>query len=45
MGHRIRHAMAPAAGTGKLGGPDVTVEADETYLAKSAKTRKAPVRR
>jgi len=42
MGHRIRHAMAPAAGTGKLGGPDVTVEADETYLAKSPKTRKAP---
>jgi len=41
MGHRIRHAMAPAA-PGKLGGPDVTVEADETYLAKSPKTRKAP---
>ncbi len=41
MGHRIRHAMTPAA-PGKLGGPDVTVEADETYLAKSPKTRKAP---
>jgi transposase-like protein len=42
MGHRIRHAMAPAADAGPLGGPGVTVEADETYLAKSPKTRKAP---
>jgi transposase-like protein len=39
MGHRIRFAMAPAA-PGKIGGPDSTVEADETYLAKSPKTRK-----
>lgn len=40
MGHRIRLAMAPAADAGQLGGEGVTVEADETYLAKSAKTRK-----
>ena len=40
MGHRIRHAMAPAADAGPMGGPGVTVEADETYLAKSPKTRK-----
>jgi transposase-like protein len=39
MGHRIRHAMAPAASTGKLGGPEVSVEADETYLSRSPKTR------
>ena len=42
MGHRIRHAMAPATDAGPLGGPGMTVEADETYLAKSPKTRKAP---
>jgi hypothetical protein len=43
MGHRIRHAMAPAsADAGPLGGEGKTVEADETYLAKSPKTRKAP---
>jgi transposase-like protein len=40
MGHRIRLAMAPAADAGQLGGEGVTVEADETYLAKSPKTRK-----
>jgi len=39
MGHRIRHAMAPA-NAGPMGGAGVTVEADETYLAKSPKTRK-----
>ncbi len=39
MGHRIRLAMAPAD-AGKIGGPGKTVEADETYLAKSQKTRK-----
>jgi transposase-like protein len=38
IGHRIRHAMAPTA-PGKLGGPDVTVEADETFLSRSPKTR------
>jgi transposase-like protein len=41
VGHRIRHAMAPAADAGPLGGAGVTVEADETYLSKSPKTRKA----
>jgi len=40
MGHRIRLAMAPAINAGPLGGPGMTVEADETYLAKSPKTRK-----
>lgn len=40
MGHRIRHAMAPMPNSGPMGGPGVTVEADETYLAKSPKTRK-----
>jgi len=42
IGHRIRHAMAPAADAGPIGGHGKTVEADETYLAKSPKTRKAP---
>jgi transposase-like protein len=40
MGHRIRFAMAPAANAGPIGGEGMTVEADETYLAKSPKTRK-----
>jgi transposase-like protein len=40
MGHRIRLAMAPGANAGPLGGAGVTVEADETYLARSPKTRK-----
>jgi transposase-like protein len=40
MGHRIRFAMAPSANAGRLGGAGKTVEADETYLAKSPKTRK-----
>jgi transposase-like protein len=40
MGHRIRLAMAPGNDAGPLGGPGVTVEADETYLTKSPKTRK-----
>src|ERR1035441_6328475 len=40
IGHRIRLAMAPAADAGPIGGEGKTVEADETYLAKSPKTRK-----
>jgi transposase-like protein len=40
IGHRIRLAMAPAADAGPIGGAGKTVEADETYLAKSPKTRK-----
>ena len=39
MGHRIRHAMAPRADVGPIGGAGKTVEADETYLSKSPKTR------
>lgn len=40
MAHRIRLAMAPAADAGPLGGEGVTVEADETVLSRSTKTRK-----
>jgi transposase-like protein len=40
MTHRIREAMKPATGTAPIGGEGKTVEADETYLAKSPKTRK-----
>ncbi|MCA0201621.1 MAG: IS1595 family transposase [Proteobacteria bacterium] len=41
MGHRIRHAMAPGSDqSGPLGGAGKIVEADETYLTKSPKTRK-----
>ena len=40
MGHRIRYAMAPGPDAGPLGGDGKTVEVDETYLAKSPKTRK-----
>ncbi len=41
MAHRIREAMAPAAGsTGPIGGEGKTVEVDETYLTRSPKTRK-----
>ena len=32
MAHRIREAMAPAAGAPPLGGEGVTVEADETFI-------------
>ncbi|MGO8865394.1 MAG: IS1595 family transposase [Alphaproteobacteria bacterium] len=41
MGHRIRLAMAPGK-TGPLGGSGKTVEADETFLGKSPKTRRRP---
>jgi transposase-like protein len=40
MGHRIRLAMTPNADAGPIGGLGKTVEADETYLAESPKTRK-----
>lgn len=40
MTHRIREAMAPAKDAGPLGGPGKSVEADETFLGKSPKTRK-----
>ncbi|MCB2106458.1 MAG: IS1595 family transposase [Rhodobacteraceae bacterium] len=39
MGHRIRHAMAPAD-SGPIGGSGKTVEADETYLTRSPKTKR-----
>ncbi|MGF1608773.1 MAG: IS1595 family transposase [Kiloniellales bacterium] len=39
LGHRIRHAMADGTG-GPLGGAGKTVEADETFLTRSPKTRK-----
>jgi transposase-like protein len=44
MGHRIRLAMTPDS-TPKLGGGGKTVEADETFLAKSPKTRRKPEER
>ena len=40
MTHRIREAMTPAGDAGPLGGEGKKVEADETYLSKSPKTRK-----
>lgn len=39
LGHRIREAMAD--NNGKIGGLGATVEADETYLNRSNKTKKA----
>lgn len=43
--HRIRLAMAPASGVGPLGGPGRTVEADETALTNSRKTKRGPGRK
>jgi transposase-like protein len=40
--HRIRLAMDGSSGTGPIGGSGKTVEADETFLGKSPKTRRAP---
>jgi hypothetical protein len=40
LGHRIRFAMAPNGGIGPLGGSGKIVEADETELARSRKTRR-----
>ncbi|WP_020176080.1 IS1595 family transposase [Methyloferula stellata] len=43
LAHRIREAMAPAPGSIEpIGGAGKTVEADETYLGKSPKTRRKP---
>ncbi|HJR56323.1 MAG TPA: IS1595 family transposase [Rhizomicrobium sp.] len=39
---RIREAMAPADGAGPIGGDGKIVEADETFLTNSPKTRKRP---
>lgn len=48
LGHRIREAMAPDKGSsGPLGGAGKTVEADETFLTQSVRTRRkadAPAR-
>jgi len=44
LGHRIRHAMAPGA-SGPLGGGGKTVEADETALTNSPKTKRGPGRK
>jgi len=40
LGHRIRLAMAPASDVGPLGGAGKTVEADETELGRSRKTKR-----
>lgn len=42
LGHRIREAMAPAKDAGPIGGEGKIVEADETFLSNSPKTRKRP---
>jgi transposase-like protein len=42
MAHRIREAMAPASDARKIGGPDSIVEADETELTRSKKTKRNP---
>jgi transposase-like protein len=39
--HRIRLAMDGSSGTGPIGGSGKIVEADETFLGKSPKTRRA----
>ncbi len=38
--HRIREAMAPAKGSGRIGGEGHTVEIDETFVTNSPKTKK-----
>jgi hypothetical protein len=40
LGHRIREMMAPSADAGPLGGAGKTIEADDTEIARSKKTRK-----
>jgi transposase-like protein len=45
LGHRIREAMAPASDAGKLGGSGKTVEADETAITNSRKTKFSGFRR
>lgn len=40
LGHRIRYAMAPGGDIGPLGGSGKVVEADETELARSRKTKR-----
>lgn len=40
LSHRIREAMAPASDAGPIGGEGKIVEADETFLTNSKRTRK-----
>jgi transposase-like protein len=42
MGHRIRLAMEPLPSSGPIGGEGKVVEADETFLTNSPKTKKRP---
>ncbi len=42
LGHRIREVMAPGADAGPIGGEGKIVEADETFLTNSPKTKKKP---
>jgi hypothetical protein len=42
MSHRIRLAMDGSSGTGPIGGAGKIVEADETFLSKSPRTRRKP---
>ncbi len=42
LAHRIREAMAPAKGSGPIGGEGHTVEVDETFITNSHKTKKRP---
>lgn len=41
LGHRIREMMKDSSGTDPLGGNGKTVEADETFLNRSKKTRRS----
>jgi hypothetical protein len=45
LGHRIRFAMAPDGSSGPLGGAGKIVEADETALTNSRKTKRGPGRK
>src|SRR5437016_5700957 len=42
LGHRIRTMMDGSSGSGPIGGAGKIVEADETWITKSPKTRRAP---
>lgn len=42
MAHRIREAMAPALDAGPVGGEGMIVEADETEISPSRKSRRRP---
>src|SRR6266478_8413048 len=42
LSHRIRLAMDGSSGTGPIGGAGKIVEADETFISKSSRTRRKP---